>query len=187
MKKELRQEFTYLRDNLDNRYEKSLVIKRRIVNLDIYKRSLDIALYYNMRSEVDTKELIKESMSLGKRVYLPKIINDKKMKFILINEDTEYQKNKFGVMEPTFGDVGNHFDLMIIPGLAFDKENNRLGYGRGYYDNFLKNIDTYKIGICFHEQLTTSLPTEKNDIKMDLIITDEVENDEKKLFIWNNN
>jgi len=184
MKKELRQEFTYLRDNLDNRYEKSLTIKRKIMNLDIYKRSLDIALYYSIRSEVDTKELIKESLSLGKRVYLPKIINDKKMKFILVNEDTLYQKNNFGVMEPISGDVGSDFPLMIIPGLAFDKDNNRLGYGRGYYDNYLKNIDTYKIGICFHEQLTTSLPIEKNDIKMDLIITDEVDDDEKKVIYW---
>ena len=186
MKKELRQEFTYLRDNLDNRYEKSLIIKRRIMNLEVYKKSIDIALYYSMRSEVDTKELIKESLLLGKRIYLPKIINDKKMKFILINENTEYQKNSFGVMEPISGEVGSNFDLMVIPGLAFDKDNNRLGYGRGYYDNYLKNIDTYKIGICFQEQLTTSLPVEKNDIKMNLIITDEVD-DEKKLFIGNNN
>lgn len=172
MKKELRQEFTYLRDNLDNRYEKSLEIKKRIMNLTIYKNSISIALYYSMRSEVDTKELINDSLSLGKKVYLPKIINNKKMKFLLVDKNTKYEKNNFGVMEPIDGIESNQFDLMIIPGLSFDKDNNRLGYGRGYYDNYLSNIDTYKIGICFDEQLIEHLPNDKNDIKMNLVITD---------------
>ena len=94
------------------------------------------------------------------------------MKFILIDKDTKYERNNYGVMEPVCGDEGDKFDIMIIPGLAFDNNLNRLGYGRGYYDNYLKSHQTYKIGICFHEQLTNNLPYDKNDIKMDIVITD---------------
>ena len=75
MKKEIRKEILYLRDNLEERYSKSMIIKDKIMNLDIYKNSNCIALYYSMKSEVDTKELIKESLELGKKVLLPRIIN----------------------------------------------------------------------------------------------------------------
>ena len=172
MKKELRKELTFLRDNLEERYSKSLIIKDKIMNLDIYKNSHNIAIYSSMRSEVDTKELIKESLERGMNVYLPKVINKKKMIFMLINKDTIYERNSYGVLEPVDGNISDNFDLIIIPGLAFDKDNNRLGYGMGYYDNYLKNNDTYKIGICYKEQIIDTIPVESNDIKMDLIISD---------------
>ncbi len=171
MKKELRKEIIYLRDNLEDRYNKSLIIKNKVMNLDIYKKSKVIALYSSMKSEVDTKELIKESLELGKRVLLPRILNKNKMIFIEINNDTNYERNTFGVLEP-IGIEEKNIDLMIIPGVAFDKDNNRLGYGRGYYDKYLKDKDLYKIGICFHEQLVDNIEVDEHDIKMDLIITD---------------
>ena len=171
MKKELRKEIIYLRDNLEDRYNKSMIIKNKIMNLDIYKNSKVIALYSSMKSEVDTKELIKESLELGKKVLLPRILNKNKMIFIEINNDTNYERNTFGVLEP-IGIEEKNIDLMIIPGVAFDKDNNRLGYGRGYYDKYLKDKNIYKIGICFHEQLVDNIEVEEHDIKMDLIITD---------------
>ena len=146
MKKELRTELTYLRDNLEDRYHKSMIIKDKILDLDLFKNSHDIALYYSMRSEVDTKELINECLKL--------------------------KKNNYGVMEPIGDITSNSFDLMIIPALGFDKDNNRLGYGRAYYDNYLKNKDLYKIGIGFKEQIVNNIPVDKNDVKMDLVITD---------------
>ena len=124
MKKELRKELTFLRDNLEERYSKSLIIKDKIMNLDIYKHSHNIAIYSSMRSDVDTKELIKESLERGMNVYLPKVINKKKMIFMLINKDTIYERNSYGVLEPVDGNISDNFDLIIIPGLAFDKDNN---------------------------------------------------------------
>lgn len=171
MKKELRKEILYLRDNLEDRYNKSMIIKNKLLDLDIYKESKAIALYFSMKSEVDTKELIKESLLLGKKVLLPRIINKNKMIFIEINDNTEYERNSFGVMEP-IGEEYKDIDLIIVPGVAFDKNNNRLGYGRGYYDKYLSNKDIYKIGICYSEQLIDKIEVEEHDIKMDLIITD---------------
>ena len=62
-------------------------------------------------------------------------------------------------------------DLIIVPGVGFDQNNNRLGYGKGFYDHFLKNKNIFKIGICFKEQLLDEIPVNEYDIKMDLIIT----------------
>ncbi len=171
MKKEVRRELLYLRDNLEDRVNKSMIVKDKIMNLDIYKNSKTIGLYYSMKSEVDTKELIKESLSLGKKVLLPKVLNKNKMIFIEVNNDTVYEKNSFGVMEP-IGEEVNDIDLIICPGVAFDKNNNRLGYGRGYYDKYLAKHDIYKIGICYKEQLIDNIEVDDHDIKMDLVITD---------------
>ena len=171
MKKEIRKELLYLRDNLEDRYNKSMIIKNKILDLDIYKKSNVVALYYSMKSEVDTKELIKESLVLGKKVLLPRIINKNKMIFIEVNENTKYEKNTFGVMEP-IGVENNNIDLMICPGVAFDNSNNRLGYGRGYYDKYLSKHDIFKVGICYKEQLVEKLDVEEHDIKMDFVITD---------------
>ena len=173
MKKEIRNEMLFLRDNIEDRYNKSLIIKDKIKELDIYKNSNSIAIYSSMRSEVDTKELINESLSLGKKVLLPRIINKNKMIFIEINDNTVYERNSFGVLEP-IGEECNDIDLIIVPGVAFDKDNNRLGYGRGYYDKYLKDKDLYKIGICYQEQLVDLLPVDKYDIKMDMVITNEL-------------
>ena len=171
MKKELRREILYLRDNLEDRYNKSMIIKDKLLNLDVYKNSKVIALYSSMKSEVDTKELIKESQELGKKILLPRIINKNKMIFIEINNDTVYEKNSFGVMEP-IGEEESNIDLIICPGVAFDKNNNRLGYGRAYYDKYLAKHDIFKIGICYKEQIVDNIDIDEHDIKMDLIITD---------------
>ena len=143
MKKEIRREILYLRDNLEDRYNKSIIIKDKLLNLDVYKNSKVIALYSSIKSEVDTKEFIKESQELGKKILLPRIINKNKMIFIEINNDTVYEKNSFGVMEP-IGEEESNIDLIICPGVAFDKNNNRLGYGRAYYDKYLEDNVKYK-------------------------------------------
>ena len=69
-------------------------------------------------------------------------------------------------------DYEGKIDLIIVPGICFDKANNRLGFGKGYYDKYLANKNIKKFGICFKEQLLDDIPTDNNDIKMDLIITD---------------
>ena len=63
--------------------------------------------------------------------------------------------------------------VIIVPGLMFDKELNRLGYGKGYYDKYLKSKNIYKIGLCYSCNLIDSLEIEEHDIKMDLVITEE--------------
>jgi 5-formyltetrahydrofolate cyclo-ligase len=80
--------------------------------------------------------------------------------------------NHLGINEPKALEFMPSIDLAIIPGLAFDKENNRLGRGKGYYDKFLKTTSAFKLGICFSEQLLDSIPHDELDVKMDKVITD---------------
>lgn len=88
------------------------------------------------------------------------------------------QKGRFGILEPknkirlkSFSKIA----AVIVPGIAFDKKGNRLGFGKGYFDKFLKKIksDALKIGLAFSFQVLKKIPTTKNDIKMDFIITEK--------------
>ena len=85
------------------------------------------------------------------------------------------EKGSFGILEPSQNGkiFTQKIDLMIVPGISFDKERNRLGYGKGYYDRFLACNKTFKIGVCFEETRCESLTCDKHDIKMDLVITDK--------------
>lgn len=170
-KKEIRKRLIEIRKNIINKKELSTIIVDKLMCLDIYKNSSVIALYNSLNDEVNTKDLINESLK-EKIVLLPRII-DNEMVFIKIDNDTKYIKSNFKVMEPIGEIYQEKIDLIIVPGVSFDKEKNRLGYGRAYYDRYLKNKDIYKIGLCFDEQIVDLLPNEKHDIKMNMVITNK--------------
>ena len=168
-KEQLRKIMIQKRKNILNKKEISTIIVNKLMNLDIYKEARAIALYNSLSDEVDTSYLINESLK-EKIVLLPKIINNK-IVFIIINKDTLYEKSEFGIIEP-IGDIYQGIiDLIIIPGLAFDSNLNRLGFGMGYYDKYLETSNSYKIGLCFDEQIIDNVVVEPHDIKMDMIIT----------------
>lgn len=169
-KSDLRKQMLIKRRNIFNKKELSTIIVNKIINLDIYKESRVVALYNSLKDEVETRDLIIKSQD--KTLLLPKIINDK-IEFIKINNNTKYKKSSFGVMEPIGTIYNGPIDIIIVPGVAFDRNLNRLGFGKGYYDKYLSHKDIYKIGICFNEQLLDTLPTDSFDIKMDLIITNK--------------
>ena len=167
---DLRKEMLNKRKNILNKKELSTIIVNKILDLDIYKESRVVALYNSLPSEVETKDLINKS--LDKLILLPKIINNE-MVFIEIYNNTKYEKSSFGVLEPIGTIYNGPIDIIIVPGVAFDRNLNRLGFGKGYYDKYLSNKEIYKVGICFSEQLVDTLPSDDHDIKMDLVITEK--------------
>ena len=90
------------------------------------------------------------------------------------NEIKNFSKSKYGILEPpNDGRKATYdLDLLIVPGLGFDKEGNRLGRGAGYYDRFISKTNAYLIGICFKEQILDLIPMEKWDKKMNELIYD---------------
>lgn len=180
MKNELRKKYKLIRENIKYREEKSNIISNKIINLEEYQNSNVIAVFKSFSSEVDTSTLIKDALSMQKEVVLPRTYKNeiKFYKIKSINDD--FEKNEFGIEEPK-ENIDNYvekekIDLIIVPGLCFDKEKNRLGYGGGYYDRFLSNNNAKKIGICFEDQIYSELiPVNKNDIKMDIVITEKEE------------
>ena len=175
MKDDYRKEILAIRKKIINKKKKSTIIVDKILKLDIYNKARVVALYNSLASEVDISYLIDKSLN-NKIVLLPRVYNDK-MEFIIINKDTKYIKSSFNVLEPIGEIYHGNIDLIIVPGISFDKNNNRLGYGKGYYDKYLYNKDIYKIGVCFSKQLVSILPTDDYDIKMDMIITEKNMND----------
>lgn len=159
-----------LRKMILNKKLLSTIIVKKIITSDIFKKSSVIALYYSLTNEVDTSLLMNKCFN--KKVLLPKILNNK-MVFVEIGKDTKYLKSKIGVMEPIGKEYIGKIDLIIVPGVAFDKQLNRLGFGKGYYDKYLTNKDVYKIGICFDKQIIKELPTTTFDISMDMVISEK--------------
>ncbi|MBS6007440.1 MAG: 5-formyltetrahydrofolate cyclo-ligase [Clostridium baratii] len=181
MKKELRKEIIKKRDELDCT-EKTIKDKKIIEKLKDtkeYKEAKGIFVYIGFGSEINTKILIEDALEDGKEVCVPKVIK-KDMVFIKINSLENLVTSSYGILEPV-GDKNNfnvdNLGLIIMPGLAFDKQGNRLGYGRGYYDKFLSNnkINVKKIALAYDFQILDKVPSEEHDIKVDSIITEEKE------------
>lgn len=174
-KKEIRENLLKVRNKITNKDEKSRLIIEKVINDPWYKEAKVIAIYKSLFSEVNTKDLIKECFEKNKIVLLPKIEKGF-MNFYKIDENEKLLKSKFGVEEP----LGlkeklytkNQIDLMIVPGVGFDKDNNRIGFGKGYYDKYLENTNIKTVGICFKEQIVDKLPHDEFDIRMDKIICD---------------
>ena len=175
----IRKEYIKIRNNIENKEIKSDIIFNKIIILEEYRSSKVIAIYKNLDSEVDTTEIINYSFKKEKIVALPRVI-DNELKFYKINSlEDKLEKSKFGVEEPIDNkdnliDIRN-IDLVIVPGLCFDKNKNRLGFGKGYYDRLLGNIKSHIIAICFEEQIMKkdNLPITNNDVKVQKIITDK--------------
>jgi 5-formyltetrahydrofolate cyclo-ligase len=179
-KKELRQKYLLKRKFIKNKKDKSNDILNFIINNPLYNNANVIALYYSTKDEVDTHDLILYSLLQDKIVLLPKVIG-KEMIFIKIDETTRYETSNFKIREPISNEpyLGK-IDLFIVPGVAFDINGNRLGYGGGYYDKYLKDTNASTIGICFEEQITDEIETEEHDIKVNIVQTERRTYDETK-------
>ena len=175
-KQELRTKYILIRTQIENRELKSKSIINKIIEDADYKQAKVVAAYKSLESEVDTALLIKHALKNKKIIALPKVVENE-IEFYKINSlNAKLIKSKFGVEEPegTQEDyvLSNKIDLIIVPGICFDKENNRLGFGKGYYDRYLKTSTANSIGICFKEQIVDCVPTTSYDIKVKKVITD---------------
>ena len=140
-----------------------------IIELKQYKT---IHCYLPMGTEINITPLIQELLIAKKTVVTPKTLPKRKLKNLVLKSLDELEKGVFGTSHPLGDDeYEGSYDLIIIPGLAFDGSNYRLGYGGGYYDNFLVNYPTAKkIGIFYPYQEVTTVPIEAHDIQLDEII-----------------
>ena len=156
-------------DHLSQRVCKQLD-KLNIWKLKHYHIFISISKY----NELDTSSIINKLKSKQKIIIVPKISNNE-LVHVAINDETEFTLNEYGIKEPN---DGNHFiienlDIIFIPLLAFDIEGHRVGYGKGYYDRFLKltNNSTLKIGLSFFDPINKILDIDDNDVKLDYCVT----------------
>jgi 5-formyltetrahydrofolate cyclo-ligase len=151
-----------------------------LINL-IKKRGISkkafISLYYPSSFEVDVLKILKVEYFKKFNFLLPIIQKNKSMEFYKWKHNEILYVNKYGIPEPT-KTIKIIPSIMLVPLLAFDKDKNRLGYGKGYYDKYLfKYIKTHKhiltVGIAFSFQKYNKLPVNKKDFKLNFIITEK--------------
>ncbi len=179
MKNNLRKTLLSQRDALSKEaiYIKSYAVYQALQSTKSYQESKNIFCFISFGSEIKT-ELILADALLNKDLYVPCIDKQtKKMVPVKMTTGTQLYKNNFGIYEPTYdphADIPDHFDLAIVPGLAFDRRGHRIGYGKGHYDNFFSKYPvTHKAGIAFAFQIIVDLPNQDYDQTVDTIITEE--------------
>lgn len=167
--------------------EKSLLICRSFETeplKEIFNKAENIFLYMPLKKEADLTPLITAALEKGKKCFLPRVSSgsDSSMDFYLLDGklslESQTETGAFGIREPLAslkkaGNVRNA--LMILPGLAFGRDFSRLGKGKGFYDRYLEKFcgsSVIKAGVCFDFQLRPSVPHDRQDIMMDLIITE---------------
>jgi len=164
------------------KYDKEIFSK--IINSNEYIIANEIFTYFSFDNEVSTIELINYSLKQNKKVFVPKILNNKKeLKVGKISSISDLKIGKYNILEPPDEKVfyKYEFDILFIPGLCFDYKGIRIGRGKGYFDIFLAKVKGLKIGLCYSFQVFDKLPSDEHDIKMDKLITEK----EFITFTWN--
>lgn len=154
--------------------EKSCLIFQTVISHPFFLNSDEIYCYMDYRNEVETKRIIEAAWQMGKKVAVPKVFGDV-MEFFYIENFTELHPGTFNILEPEENTPANGKNaLVLMPGAVFDKNRNRIGYGRGYYDRYLKQHPKYKtMALAFEFQVLEKIPSEAHDIRPQIIVTEE--------------
>lgn len=181
-KKLIRRDILGKRANLGkndhNKLSKKII--DNIYNSPYYKNAKTIMTFISFGDEVDTHDFIKESIEKGKIIVIPiSIPETKELKLSHVKDFRELEVGYYDILTPKKEFIRlvdpNSVDLIIVPGVAFDREGYRIGYGGGYYDRFLSKIskEVPKISIAFDLQLVDKVPREDFDIPVDYIFTEK--------------
>ena len=160
-----------LQQSESQRLDASSAIFRKIENLAIFQKATVIFAYWSMNDEVHTHDFI-EKWYRRKTILLPCTVGDEMILKPYSGKEKMILNERFGIYEPdstVFTEIAK-IDFVIVPGVAFDKMNNRLGRGKAFYDKFLIKTDACKIGVCFDFQFLDQIPADEHDVKMDMII-----------------
>lgn len=172
MKNELRKEYLLIRSNIKNKKDLDNKIYKKVINNEMVKKANTILIYVSLKEEIDTINLIKYFLN-KKMVGVPKIVNNE-MKFYYIKNINELKKGYFNILEPiTNNEVTDFYDTVsITPGVCFDTNLFRIGYGKGFYDKFYHEHNVYKIGLCYKCCIVKNVFHNDFDEKVNEVITE---------------
>ena len=158
--------------------KKSDIIKKKLFSLPEFKKAKCVMLYASTDNEVNTDSIIDGALEAGKQVALPRCTGLKELVAKEIrNRQNDLKPGIYGINEPPRERKNvqpARIDLVVVPGVAFDEKNIRLGRGKGYYDRFLAKLPWNKIsiGLAFRFQVVENLPKDSHDIPVSKVITD---------------
>jgi 5-formyltetrahydrofolate cyclo-ligase len=158
----------------ENRNKKSSQIKNKLFRSRVFKKAKTVMFYMSFGGEVDTVDMIKAAQKLGKIVVVPVCGGNRMMSPCVLKDKGSFLRGPYGIREPALKKPVNlkSLDLVLVPGLAFDKKGRRLGRGKGYYDRFLSKISRHSIsiGLAYDFQILPCIPTTKYDVDVHKVV-----------------
>ena len=158
----------------EERKRAAFLLTKRILGHQWYHLSDTVLCYADYGSEIGTKELIQEALSAGKKVFLPRVEGEN-MTFYRIRDLSELTQGYKGIPEPkgntesySAGEEQAEHTLLLMPGVAFDRHGNRIGYGKGFYDRFLADhpgLQPRSIAVGYQCQLLEKIPAAETDVR----------------------
>lgn len=179
-KAEIRREMLEKLKNMDKeeKERRNARIREKLFSYDRFKKANVIMSYVSKPYEVDTWDIIKRSLEMGKKVAVPFILEQERLILpSLIVDHRELIPGPFGIYQPHPDNLRqlnlNQIEIILVPGLAFDKQGNRIGHGQGYFDRFLKKIspNAHTIGLAYEFQILNTLPFDPEDIPVSTLIS----------------
>lgn len=183
-KKILRKEVLEKRNNLDfnKKEEMDKEILKKFYETQYYKKAKKIFIYISYSSEINTKEIINKALKDNKKIYIPRTeFKTRHMDAVEITSLDNLVESTYGILEPSKEAPyiePNELDLIVVPGVAFDRNGGRMGYGAGFYDRYFKKIKKenikkiVKLALAYEIQMLNEVPMNEQDVPVDYIITE---------------
>ncbi len=181
LKKQTRKEMISLLESISPvvKKAKDKMIEVNLLDLKEYREARNVMLFASFRNEVDTFPIIKDALKNKQNVVLPRVnTKDKELELYLVRDIEELSPGYSNIPEPVPDDArmfpAKDIDLIIMPGLAFDSNGRRLGYGGGYYDRLLDRLGSKPdlVAVAYSEQIINKVPSTESDKKVNIIVTD---------------
>lgn len=155
----------------------SFNIQQRLLESELYIGAKELVLYSPIHNEVDSTLLMTDALISGRKVFLP-VVADSGLIFQEVKEAGSLRKGAYGILEPPPSNsviTPEKVDLIVVPGVAFDLQGHRVGYGKGYYDKALHSQEGRGklVAVCYDFQLVDEIAVEPHDVMVDLIITEK--------------
>jgi 5-formyltetrahydrofolate cyclo-ligase len=162
-------------------YELSLRAQQRLIGASIFIEARKVCLYCSFQNEVLTDEVFEKARALGKEVFYPRVVASgpkRRLGFFRVHGLEELTPGAYEIPEPHPGAElasPDGFDLIVVPGVAFDEQGGRLGFGKGYYDMALEGATGRIVALAYEFQVLKKeeIPVEPHDVTVSAIVTDE--------------
>lgn len=184
-KKILRKEILKERDNINTveREQMDKKILKRFFESNYYAEARNIFIYISYGSEINTRKIINKALKENKKIYVPRTeFKNRLMDAVEIKSLDNLTENSYGILEPLKKEPyiePGELDLIVVPGVAFDRNGGRMGYGAGFYDRYFKKINTdnikkiTKLALAYDFQVIERVPMNEQDIPVNYIITEK--------------
>lgn len=167
------------RNNLsaEKKQQFDLILQEKFLQTEEYKNAKVLLAFVSKDIEINTEIIIKQALSDGKTLALPKCKEENLMDFYIVDDLSQLMEGYYGLLEPNpekckmLSETEN--TVCLVPGLAFDREGYRIGFGKGYYDRFLLDYKGITVGMCYTKCVEEALPKGYYDRPIDILITEK--------------